>query len=74
VLFNLLGLDPTSVVTEATQFDTSRMTAPFSAPLPGKLAPWERPLVTVAEILDDIQIDTQPTVRSAKKAIFGPEL
>jgi outer membrane protein len=74
VLFNLLGLDPTGVVTQATQFDPTRMNAPFSSPLPGKLAPWERPLVTVFEILDDVQINTQPTVRSVKKAIFGPEL
>jgi hypothetical protein len=69
----LIGQDPTGVVSEATQFDPTKLDVPFSAPTPGKLATWERPLVGVFETIDDLSISSLPTVRSVRKSVFGPE-
>ena len=69
----LIGIDPTGVISEATQFDPSRLEVPFATPTPGKLASWERPLVGVFETIDDLSISSLPTFRSVRKSLFGRE-
>lgn len=72
-IFALLGLDPTGTINASTEFDPARMVTSFASPIPGKLATWERPLVTVFEGLQETQRSVQPTVQRVKRAIFGPE-
>lgn len=69
----LIGLDPTGVISEATQFDPTKLDAPFTTLTPGKLAAWERPLVDTFETIDDLSISSLPSLRSVRKSIFGPE-
>jgi outer membrane protein len=73
-LSSLIGLDPTGVINERTQFDPSKMAISYATAAPGKLAVWERPLVTVFEVVDDAQLDTRSTINALKRSIFGPEL
>jgi hypothetical protein len=73
-LSSLIGLDPTGVINERTQFDPSKMAISYATATPGKLAVWERPLVTVFEVVDDAQLDTRSTINTLKRSIFGPEL
>ena len=72
-IFSLLGLDPTGSITASTQFDPDRMDIPFANPTPGKLAPWERPLVAAFDAVNDVQKATQPLVRAVRRTVFGPE-
>jgi outer membrane protein TolC len=73
-LSSLIGLDPTGVINERTQFDPSKMAISYATATPGTLAVWERPLVTVFEVVDDAQLDTRSTINTLKRSIFGPEL
>ena len=73
VLFALIGLDPTGIITPATEFDPARMILPYATPTPGKLTPLERPLVAIFDGVNQAAKVVEPLVRRAKQVILGPE-